>query len=93
MAEKRRMEWQWLTGYGRRALAEAATGRWEHLTSPKLRVRTLLWPAGRERVGCLIAEPNDPHSQARLGLRRMNTARAWCMDQGCRRIDPNPVWG
>ena len=18
---------------------------------------------------------------------------AWCMDQGCRRIDPNPVWG
>jgi len=19
--------------------------------------------------------------------------RAWCMDQGCRRIDPNPVWG
>ena len=20
-------------------------------------------------------------------------AGAWCMDQGCRRIDPNPVWG
>ena len=24
---------------------------------------------------------------------QVGQARAWCMDQGCRRIDPNPVWG
>jgi len=23
----------------------------------------------------------------------MALPRAWCMDQGCRRIDPSPVWG
>ena len=41
MAEKGRMEWQRLTGYGRRALAETAMGRWKHLIGPELRARTL----------------------------------------------------
>ncbi len=34
MAEKGRMEWQRRTGYGRRALAETAMGRWKHLIGP-----------------------------------------------------------
>ena len=34
MAETGRMEWQRLTGYGRRALAETAMGRWKHLIGP-----------------------------------------------------------
>ena len=41
MAEKGRMQWQRLTGYGRRALAETAMGRWKHLIGPRLRARTL----------------------------------------------------
>ncbi len=41
MAEKGRMEWQRRTGYGRRALAETAMGRYKHLIGPKLRARTL----------------------------------------------------
>ena len=35
------MQWQRLTGYGRRALAETAMGRWKHLIGPRLRARTL----------------------------------------------------
>ena len=41
MAEKGRLEWQRLTGYGRRALAETAMGRWKRLIGPRLRARTL----------------------------------------------------
>ena len=40
MAEKGRMEWQRLTGYGRRSLAETAVGRYKHLIGAKLRART-----------------------------------------------------
>ncbi len=41
MAENGRMQWQRLTGYGRRALAETAMGHWKRLIGPRLRARTL----------------------------------------------------
>jgi hypothetical protein len=41
------MEWQRLTGYGRRALAETAMGRWKHLIGPKLRAHTLSGQQGK----------------------------------------------
>ena len=46
-------------------------------------------------VAVLVAEggaipvPRDP----RAYLVDFLPVRAWCMAQGCRRIDPNPVWG
>ena len=47
------MQWQRLTGYGRRALAETAMGRWERLIGSRLRARTLPRPAGRGGIGRL----------------------------------------
>ena len=41
IAEKGRMAWQKVTGYGRRSLVETAIGRYKHLIGPKLRARTL----------------------------------------------------
>lgn len=41
MAERGRMGWQKATGYGRRALAETAVGRYKHLIGPRLRARSL----------------------------------------------------
>ena len=40
IAEEGRMEWQRLTGYGRRSLAETPVGRYKHLIGPRLRART-----------------------------------------------------
>ncbi len=41
IAERGRMGWQQVTGYGRRNLVETAMGRYKHLIGPKLRARTL----------------------------------------------------
>ena len=54
MAEKGRMEWQRLTGYGRRSLAETAMGRWKHLIGPKLRARTLSCQQGEVALAVLM---------------------------------------
>ena len=54
MAEKGRMEWQRLTGYGRRALAETAMSRWKHLIGPRLRARTLPGQQGEAAVALSV---------------------------------------
>jgi hypothetical protein len=41
IAEKGRMAWQKVTGYGRRSLAETAVGRYKAIIGPKLRARLL----------------------------------------------------
>ena len=51
-----------------------------------------------ERIG-LLPKPSRRGTYRRYEaqdverLAFVRRARAWCMDQGCRRIDPNPVWG
>ena len=54
MTEKGRMEWQRLTGYGRRALAETAMSRWKHLIGPKLRARTLSGQQGEAAIAVSV---------------------------------------
>jgi hypothetical protein len=49
IAEKRRMAWQWATGYARRNLVEIAIGRYKHL-GPKLRDRTLPTQQGEAAI-------------------------------------------
>ena len=41
IAERGRMAWQKVTGYGRRSLAETAVGRDKAIIGPKLRARSL----------------------------------------------------
>ena len=40
IAEKGRMAWQKVTGYGRRSLVETAIGRYKYIIGPKLRARS-----------------------------------------------------
>ena len=40
-----------------------------------------------------MREVRLPDGRERLVRHGHGPERAWCMDQGCRRIDPNPVWG
>ncbi len=46
IAEHGRMEWQRMTGYGRRSVAETAVGRHKHLIGPRLRARGAAAQAG-----------------------------------------------
>ena len=39
-------------------------------------------------IGRFLAKPDVTETNPHYAL-----SRAWCMDQGCRCIDPNPVWG
>ena len=50
IAETGHMEWQRITGYGRRNLVETAFGRYKHLIGPKLRARTM---PGQQGEGAL----------------------------------------
>ena len=54
LAGKGRMEWQRLTGYGRRALAETAMSRWKQLIGPKLRARTLAGQQGEAAIAVSV---------------------------------------
>ena len=54
MAERGRMEWQQLTGYGRRALAETAMSRWKHLIGPRLHARTLSGQQGEAALAVSV---------------------------------------
>ena len=54
MAEKGRMEWQRLTGYGRRALAETAMSRWKRLIGPRLHARTLSGQQGEAAIAVSV---------------------------------------
>ena len=54
MAEKGRMEWQRLTGYGRRALAETAMSRWKHLIGSRLRARTFAGQQGEAALAVSV---------------------------------------
>ena len=48
------MEWQRRTGYGRRALAETAMGRWKHLIGPRLRARSLAGQQGEAALAVSV---------------------------------------
>ena len=54
MTERGRMEWQRLTGYGRRALAKTAMSRWKHLIGPKLRARTISGQQGEAALAVAV---------------------------------------
>ena len=54
ITEKGRMEWQRLTGYGRRALVETAMSRWKGLIGPKLRARTLSGQQGEAAIAVSV---------------------------------------
>ena len=48
------MEWQRLTGYGRRNAAETAVGRYKRLIGPKLRARTVTAQAGEAALAVSV---------------------------------------
>ncbi|MGI4796077.1 MAG: IS5 family transposase [Janthinobacterium lividum] len=54
VAEKSRMAWQRITGYGRRNLVETAIGRYQHLIGPKLRARTLIAQQGEAALAVAV---------------------------------------
>ena len=53
----------------------------------------------KRKAVVLLRDSGRPLTQvaSELGLEpsvlRRWPSLAWCMDQGCRRIDPSPVWG
>ncbi len=75
MAEKRRMEWQWRTGYGRRSLAETAMGRYKHLIGPKLRARTLHGQQGEAALAVSVLNRMTCVAKPRLHARLLNSCR------------------
>ena len=89
ITEKGRMEWQRLTGYGRRALAERP---WplEAPDRPPAARPHLHRPAGRGRIGRLGAEPHDPHRQARMRPRRLTTTPGRVVTRRTRPDEPTP---
>jgi len=54
MAERGRMDWQKVTGYGRRNQAETAMARYKHLIGPKLRARSLLGQQGEVAIAVAV---------------------------------------
>lgn len=54
MAEKGRMGWQRVSGYGRRNHVETAIGRYKHLISPKLRARSLPAQQGEAAIAVTV---------------------------------------
>jgi len=54
MAERGRMDWQKVTGYGRRNHAERAMARYKHLIGPKLRARSLLGQQGEVPIAVAV---------------------------------------
>ncbi len=56
IAEKGRMAWQQVTGYGRRNLVETAIGRYKQLIGQKLRARTL--PGQQSEAALAVATLN-----------------------------------
>jgi len=50
IAEKGRMSWQKATGYGRRALAETAVGRYKGIIGPRLRARSFAAQQGEAAI-------------------------------------------
>jgi hypothetical protein len=53
-AERGRMAWQQVTGYGRRNLVETVIGRHRHLIGPKLRARTLPGQQGEAALAVAV---------------------------------------
>ncbi len=54
IAERGRMAWQKVTGYGRRSLAEAAIGRYKAIVGPRLRARTLPGQQGEAAIAVRV---------------------------------------
>lgn len=54
IAERGRMGWQRVTGYGRRNHAETAVGRYKHLIGAKLRARTRAGQRGEVAIAVAV---------------------------------------
>jgi hypothetical protein len=54
IAERGRMAWQKVTGYGRRSLAETAVGRYKAIIGPRLRARGLAAQRGEAGIAAEV---------------------------------------